>query len=97
MHTNNHNNGQFEQKNHLPSIGDMREALLRCDMPDEEIAFMRSALKRVDEVIAQGLLDFPANERLIFERLQQASPAMAGMTDGSFATLKSTTRKAFRT
>jgi len=96
MHTNNHNNSQFEQKNHLPSIGDMREALLMCDAPYEEIAFMRSALKRVDEVIAQGMLDFPANERLIFERLQQVSPAMAGMTDGSLANLKSRTRKAFR-
>lgn len=96
MHTNNYNNGQFEQKNHLPSIGDMREALLKCDMPDEEIAFVRSALKRVDEVIAQGMLDFPANERLIFERLKRVSPAMADMTDGSFANLKSRTRKAFR-
>lgn len=96
MHTNNHNNGQFEQKNDLPSIGDMREALLKCDVSVEEIAFMRSALKRVDEVIAQGMLDFPANERLIFERLKQLSPAMAGMTDGSFANLKSRTRKAFR-
>ncbi|GEM_PF-1449475 len=97
MSTNNHNKGQFEQKSYLSTIGDMREALLKCDMPDEEIAFMRSALKRVDELIAQGMLDFPANERLIFERLQQVSPAMADMTDGSFANLKSRARKAFRT
>ena len=85
MHTNNHNNSQFEQKNHLPNIGDMREALLKCDMPDEEIAFMRSALKRVDELVGHGTLDTPANERLVFERLDRLSPAMTGMTEQSFA------------
>lgn len=97
MSTNDNNNGKFKQKNYLSTIGDMREALLKCDIPNEEIALMRSALKRVDELIARGMLDFPANERLIFERLQQVSPAMADMTDGSFANLKSRARKAFRT
>jgi len=96
MNKNDYNNEHHEQKNHLYTLGDLRDALLEFDMPDAERALMRSALKRVDEVIGHGMLDYPANQRLVLERLEQVSPAMAGMTEGSYANLKSRTRKAFR-
>lgn len=96
MHTNDHNNGEYDQNYAIHNVGDMREALLKCGAPYAEVTFMRSALKGVDKLVGHGTLDTPANERLIFERLDSLSPAMAGMTDQSFANLKSRTRKAFR-
>lgn len=90
------NNEHDEQKIHISTIGDLRKALIDFEVPAMERALLRSALKRLDELIGHGMLDYPANERLVFERLQQLSPAMAGMTDGSFANLKSRVRKAFR-
>ena len=77
MNKNDYNNEHHEQKNHLYTLGDLRDALLEFDMPDAERALMRSALKRVDEVIGHGMLDYPANQRLVLKRLEQVSPAMA--------------------
>lgn len=91
-----YNNEHHEQKNYLYTLGDLRDALLEFDMADAERALLRSALKRVDEVIGHGMLDYPANQRLVLERLEEVSPAMAGMAEGSYANLKSRTRKAFR-
>lgn len=96
MHKYDYNNEHHEQKKCLSTIGDLREALLDVDLSDAERALLRSALKRVDEVIGLGMRDYPANERLVFERLEQVSPAMAGMTEASYANLKSRVRKAFR-
>lgn len=91
-----YNNEHHEQKKHVSTLGDLSEALLDFEISAVERTFLRSALKRVDELIGHGMLDYPANERLVFERLEQVSPAMAGMTEGSYANLKSRTRKAFR-
>lgn len=96
MNANDHNNGNYEQKKSLLTLEHLREYLLECDLPTSEIALLRSAIKRVDEIIGHGLLDVAANQRVIFERLEHVSPAMAGMSDQSFANLKSRLRKAFR-
>lgn len=96
MNKNDHNNSNSEQKKSLLTLEHLREYLLECDLPTPEIALLRSAIKRVDEIIGHGLLDVAANQRVIFERLEHVSPAMAGMSDQSFANLKSRLRKAFR-
>src|SRR5690606_9074823 len=96
MNKNDHNNSHSKQKKSLLTLKHLHEYLLECDLPTTEITLLRSAIKRVDEIIGHGLLDVAANQRVIFERLGQVSPAMAGMSDQSFANLKSRLRKAFR-
>jgi Site-specific recombinase XerD len=96
MNKNDHNNSHSEKQKSLLTLEHLREYLLECDLPTPEIALLRSAIKRVDEIIGHGLLDVAANQRVIFERLGHVSPAMAGMSDQSFANLKSRLRKAFR-
>lgn len=96
MSKNDHNNGSSEQNKSLLTLEHLREYLLECDLPSSDIALLRSAIKRADELVGHGTLDLAANQRVIFERLEQLSPAMAGMSEQSFANFKSRLRKAFR-
>ncbi|MGH9642749.1 MAG: hypothetical protein ACRD3Q_10005, partial [Terriglobales bacterium] len=63
---------------------------------DDTKSQLRSAIKRADELVGHGALDLPANPRLILERLEGWSPAMAGMSPGALANLKSRIRFAMR-
>lgn len=96
MNNHDHNNAMKSGQDTIFTLEHLREYLLECDIPASEIAFLRSAIKRVDELIGHGLLDLPADQRVIFDRLDRLSPAMAGMTDQSFANMKSRLRNAFR-
>jgi len=96
MSNNDHNKDKNKGGRSLLTLEHLREYLLECDLPASQIALLRSAIKRVDALIGHGLLDLPADQRVIFDRLEQLSPAMAGMTDQSFANMKSRLRKAFR-
>lgn len=96
MNNHDHSNDRKSGKTGIFTLWDLREYILECDLPASQIAFLRSAIKRADALIGHGLLDLPADQRIIFDRLEQLSPAMAGMTDQSFANMKSRLRKAFR-
>lgn len=96
MNNHDHNNATKSGKDTIFTLENLRKYLLECDIPVSEITFLRSAIKRADELIGHGLLDLPADQRIIFDRLDRLSPAMAGMTDQSFANMKSRLRKAFR-
>lgn len=96
MNNHDHNNTLKSGKGTIFTLEHLREYLLEYDIPVSEIAFLRSAIKRADELVGHGLLDLPADQRVIFDRLDRLSPAMAGMTDQSFANMKSRLRKAFR-
>lgn len=96
MHSHEHNNHESGQTYSILTLKELREYLLECNLPEGEIALLRSAIKRVDEIVGHGALDLPANQRVIFERLERSSSAIAGMTEGSFANMKSRLRKAFR-
>ena len=96
MHNDDHNNQTIDYQTPDFTLANLRNYLLECDLPAAEVAQLRSAVKRADELVGHGLLDLPANPRLIFDRLKRFSPAMAGMTEQSFANMKSRLRKAFR-
>ncbi len=80
----------------ISTLRDLHEYLISCGLAPSEASQLRSAVKRADELIGHGALDLPASPRLIFGRLKSWSPAMADMSPGSFANLKSRLRKAFQ-
>ncbi|TNF03798.1 MAG: site-specific integrase [Sphingomonadales bacterium] len=96
MSNNDHNNHQSGSQKSILTLEHLREYLLECDLSDVERTQLRSAVKRADDLVGQGLLDLPANQRMLFEKLDRLSPAMAGMSEQSYANLKSRLRKAFR-
>jgi len=51
MNKNDHNNSHSEEHKSLLTLENLREYLLGCDLPTPEIALLRSAIKRVDEII----------------------------------------------
>ena len=80
----------------ISTLGDLRDYIAICDLPADTRSQLRSAIKRADELVGHGALDLPANPRLILERLEDWSPAMAGMSPGALANLKSRIRFALR-
>ena len=80
----------------ISTLGDLRDYVATCDLPDDTKSQLRSAIKRADKLVGHGALDLPANPRLILERLEGWSPAMAGMSRGALANLKSRIRFAMR-
>lgn len=90
-----HNKSTFPASRAISTLGDLRDFILASDLPAAKKNPIASAIKRADELIGHGALDLPANERLIFERLEQLSAAMAGVTEGSLANMKSRLRKAY--
>lgn len=80
----------------ISTLGDLREFILTCDLKPDKRNLIRSAIKRIDELVGHGALDLPADPRVIFPLLARVSPAMAGMEAGSFANTLSRLRTAFR-
>lgn len=96
MHKNDHNNLQSRTRKLVLTLEHLRDYLLECDLGDMERTQLRSSVKCADKLVGHGLLDLPADQRILFERLDRVSPAMAGMSDQSFANMKSRLRKVFR-
>lgn len=80
----------------IATLGDLYRFIETCDLPAERKAQIKSAIKRTDELVGHGALDLAANPVKLLAALEQYSPAMAGMSAGGFANLKSRLRAAFR-
>src|SRR3546814_721054 len=78
------------------NLGDLRKFIEKSDLPKNQKNQFCSAIKRADDLVGHGALDLPAAPHLILSKLDALSPAMAGMSNGSFANLKSRLRAAFR-
>ncbi|WP_409561748.1 tyrosine-type recombinase/integrase [Hyphomicrobium sp. MC8b] len=99
MITPDYNNGNKEEvraTSAIHTLRDLREFIAGCNLGGPKKEQVRSAIKRVDQLIGHGALDLPADCAKIMSKLGQFSPAMAGMTPGAFANLKSRVRTAFR-
>ena len=95
MHGNAHNYNHTTFRS-IATLGDLRDFILTCDLKPEKKNQIRSAIKRVDELVGHGALDLPADPQVIFPLLGRISPAMAGMEAGSLANTLSRLRTAFR-
>ncbi|WP_168852351.1 site-specific integrase [Novosphingobium sp. ERN07] len=78
------------------TLRDLYDFVGRLDLPAAQKKPMMSAIKRVNELLGQGGLDLPADPSALLHRLAAWSPAMAGMSAGAFANMKSRLRAAFR-
>jgi len=96
MDTPAHNKPLDAGKGCIRTIGDLRDFVGICDLPTTKKAPIRSALKTTDRLVGHGALDLPADAPLILQRLDGLSAAMAGMSAGALANLKSRVREAFR-
>jgi len=96
MSNSDHNKLGSDLSRPISTLGDLRDYIATCDLPVDTKSQLRSAIKRADELVGHGALDLPANLRLILERLEGWSPAMADMSPGAFANLKSRVRLAMR-
>lgn len=66
------------------------------ELSDDQRAGLRSAVKRTADLVAGGNLHTPADPNALAVRLDLLTPAMAGLSKGSFANLKSRLRKALK-
>jgi hypothetical protein len=80
----------------IATLGDLHRFIETCDLPAGRKAQIRSAVKRTDELVGHGALDLAANPAKLLAALDQYSSAMAGLSDGGFANLKSRLRAAFK-
>lgn len=80
----------------IATLGDLHRFIETCDLPAGRKAQIRSAIKRTDELVGHGALDLAANPAKLLAALDRYSPAMAGMSEGGFANLKSRLRAAFK-
>jgi integrase len=78
------------------TFADLHSFVGASDMPSGKKRLILSALKVTDRLIGNGCLDLAADPDLVMRRLRDWTPAMAGMTPGAFANLKSRVRAAFR-
>ena len=96
MTNNAHNNVKSGRNELILTFADLSAYLIKSDHPHAEVTFLCSALRVADRLIGHGVMDTPADERQVFARLEELSTAMANMSDGSYANLKSRIRKVFR-
>jgi integrase len=101
MATNDHNKPDkgtepAVQWGEIQTLGDLRNYVLSCGLPGARRDQIRSAIKRADELIGYGALDVAADAKLVLGKMEEFSPAMAGMSTAAFANLKSRLRYAFR-
>ena len=96
MNISEHNKTSGEAKPSITSIGDLRDFVRICDVPNLEKTLICSALKRADELVGHGNLDLKADLPEIIRRLSALTPELCNMSKGSFANLKSRVRAAFR-
>lgn len=80
----------------IATLGDLYRFIERCDLASGRKAQIRSAIKRTDKLVGHGALDLAADPAKLLAALEQYSPAMAGLSDGGFANLKSRLRAAFK-
>lgn len=67
-----------------------------ADLPAQRRSEICSAIKRAAELTGREGFNMPADPALVMRLVGALSPAMAGMTSGAFANLKSRLRAAFR-
>lgn len=77
------------------TLHDLRAFIAGCELSPQQKSLIRSAIKRADELVGHGVLDFPANPAMLMQRLAAVTPAIAGMSSGALANLRSRVRKAF--
>jgi integrase len=81
----------------INTLGDLRSWIAGlATISESEKAQMRSAIRRADDLIGHGSLDLAADPQRILSKLDQLSPALAGVNKQAFANLKSRVRKAFK-
>ena len=66
------------------------------EIPASRKRYLRWALNRARALLGNGLADVRADPETVLRRLEQFSPAMAGLAPQSYANLKSRVREAFR-
>ena len=64
--------------------------------PASQKPYLRSALNRAKIILGNGAEDIRLDPKALLRRLDQLSPAMAGMSPRSFANFKSRVRSALR-
>lgn len=89
-----------------PPVGEPRAIVTLGDLisfvnasesvPVSQKRYVRSALNRARVLLANGLTDVRADPKEVLRRLDRLSPAMAGMSPGSWANLKTRVRSALR-
>lgn len=91
-----HNKNTYDQNFAILSMADLYDAIPALGFPNHQDAFLKSAVKRACALLGQQMADLPADPRVILDRLEQISPAMANMTEQSLANLRSRVRKVFK-
>jgi integrase len=91
-----HNNEPDKPALIIVTLGDLMTFTGGMDLPAERKAELRSAIQRADELVGHGALDLPADAVPLLKKLDLLSPAMAGMSPGGFANLRSRLRAVFR-
>ncbi|MCF1709454.1 site-specific integrase [Tabrizicola sp. J26] len=94
--TKSENNQKADGGQYIATLRDLYDALGKVGLPSSQRAELRSAIRRLDHLVGHGLMDLPADLPLLMARLNQVTPATAGMTPGSLANLRSRVRRAFR-
>ncbi|QDB99299.1 hypothetical protein [Mesorhizobium sp. 8] len=80
----------------ISTLRDLHAFIGDCELPATRKAEIRSAIKRVDGLVGRGMLDLTANPAKLLTAIERYSPAMAGLSVGGFANLKSRLRAAFK-
>lgn len=89
-------NKRLKPTKEISTLGDLHAFIGNCELPNTRRAEIRSAIKRADDLVGHGALDLAANPAKLLTALERYSPAMAGMSVGGFANLKSRLRAAFK-
>jgi integrase len=89
------NNGQFGSKK-IVTLRDLSELIAQTNLPTARRAELRSAISTASKLTGHGMLDQIADLRSILVALDRFSPAMAGLSPGGLANLKSRLRAAFK-
>lgn len=79
----------------IQMLGDLRAFILTYDLTSERKSVIRSAIKKVDELVGQGALDLPAHPATVFKLMENLSAARAGVNPGAYSNMLSSMRKAF--
>ena len=96
MHTREHHKEEKSPRPTIRTLADLHLFIAGLDMPQDKAAPIRSAIKRVGELVGHGALDIPAMPQMLLEQLDTVSPAMAGMSKAAYANMVSRLRAAFR-
>lgn len=89
-----HNNLEATPKASV-TLRDLHRVIGELSLPTARKAELRSAIRKADELTGHGAMDQAADLKVQLAKLEQFSPAMAGLSKGAFANMKSRLRAAF--